>query len=231
MSDNRIGRMTEPTDELRRRKSANARRSDGLHVLYRHWGEGNQLLYVGITDSPRRRNREHASDKDWWHEVRATTYEHFVSRDELIAAEAHAIRTEHPRYNRALRAYVCAACGGEVDPGTQRSPGERRPEPTPLRSPSVRRQPSGARDPHILDDVRVVWPSGCAKAWSGDLVARLRQVFPGRYSGLDEMRLALALKPHGVRPRQVKSGGINRQGYAREDFHRTVTELSLAVNE
>ena len=69
------------------------------HGVYRHYAEGDILLYVGYTSRLNRRNSEHAASESWWREVADTTWESFDSRDEAIHAELKAIQTEHPLWN------------------------------------------------------------------------------------------------------------------------------------
>lgn len=71
------------------------------HALYRFYSRTGQLLYVGITNDPSKRFKEHGLDKPWWSRVAEIKIERFSSRAELAAAEIRAIETEHPRYNRA----------------------------------------------------------------------------------------------------------------------------------
>src|SRR5690554_1971689 len=51
-------------------------------ALYRLSSYDADLLYVGITDNPDRRLREHAKTQSWWHQVepRLTQLEWFASR-------------------------------------------------------------------------------------------------------------------------------------------------------
>lgn len=67
--------------------------------LYRLFGPGGELLYIGIAGNPGRRFEQHAGDKPWWGEVASLKVEHFVSRVEASVAEVAAIRAEAPRYN------------------------------------------------------------------------------------------------------------------------------------
>lgn len=73
----------------------------GQHVLYRFFDEAGALLYVGVTNNPRTRFRDHRAYSPWWHKSTTITLTRFKSRTELEAAELTAIRTEHPKYNRA----------------------------------------------------------------------------------------------------------------------------------
>lgn len=68
-------------------------------ALYRLRDQEGWLLYVGITDNPERRWKDHAKDKPWWPEVADRSIDWLPSRAHAIAAEAAAIRTERPRHN------------------------------------------------------------------------------------------------------------------------------------
>jgi predicted GIY-YIG superfamily endonuclease len=68
--------------------------------VYRFYDWSNRLLYVGVSDNLPRRLIEHEADKEWWWEVAWVKVEHWNSREEALAVEAIAIRTEKPRYNR-----------------------------------------------------------------------------------------------------------------------------------
>lgn len=72
---------------------------DDSHVLYRMHGHDGDLLYVGITCRPPSRFKNHRNTKDWWSEVATIGVTTLASRDELLAMERQAIRTEAPRYN------------------------------------------------------------------------------------------------------------------------------------
>lgn len=73
-------------------------------TLYRLYDESGDLLYVGISVRPFQRVKEHRGDKEWWTQVASQTFTHYHTRDEAADAELEAIRTEHPRYNKAGRA-------------------------------------------------------------------------------------------------------------------------------
>lgn len=68
-------------------------------VLYRIYGEGGHLLYIGQTSQPNMRLRKHAESKDWWPGVATITLEHFSSRDDIERAEKMAIASEQPMLN------------------------------------------------------------------------------------------------------------------------------------
>jgi hypothetical protein len=86
-------------------------------TLYRmHDGFG-RLLYVGRTINPIERMRDHRLGKDWWPRVAAILLEQFDTLEELVEAEAEAIRTEHPIYNimgDSIRNKI-AAIGRQID--------------------------------------------------------------------------------------------------------------------
>lgn len=83
-------------------------------TLYRLYDGEDALLYVGIAGNPGRRFEQHRKDKPWWGSVGAVRLEHFDTREEAMAAELDAIRTEHPRHNivgRSLRPTNCPGVG------------------------------------------------------------------------------------------------------------------------
>lgn len=69
------------------------------HVLYRFRNADNVLLYVGITDSIRRRFNEHSKQVAWWSDVASCQIEFFPSRQALALAEYLAILNEKPLHN------------------------------------------------------------------------------------------------------------------------------------
>lgn len=72
-------------------------------ALYRIFGEGDLLLYVGISGSPERRWVRHSETQPWWPEVRSMKFAWHESREDALIAEKQAIREEKPRYNVQLR--------------------------------------------------------------------------------------------------------------------------------
>lgn len=69
------------------------------HILYRIYGDDEQLLYIGVTANPGIRVTEHSETKSWWQSVRSITLQNFPSRAELMWAERVAIKTEDPLHN------------------------------------------------------------------------------------------------------------------------------------
>lgn len=68
-------------------------------TLYRCFDADDVLLYVGISIHPTKRLQQHHRDSAWWHQVAKVTFVHGQPRPAALAAEAEAIRTEHPRFN------------------------------------------------------------------------------------------------------------------------------------
>ncbi|WP_020664081.1 FtsK/SpoIIIE domain-containing protein [Amycolatopsis benzoatilytica] len=73
-----------------------------------------------------------------------------------------------------------------------------------------------------LADAVAVFGRGEDKLWSDVIVGRLAELRPNQYGGWTAQNLATALKPHGVKPKQVwatdpETGrGANRNGYTRD---------------
>lgn len=67
-------------------------------ALYRHFDADGILLYVGISATPAYRLSQHI-DREWFNDIRRVEIEMFPSREEAIAAEITAIKTEAPRFN------------------------------------------------------------------------------------------------------------------------------------
>lgn len=73
---------------------------DHNHVLYRFFNGADQLLYVGITNNPITRLKDHIKRSCWLRDATHVTLEHFPDRPSLEQAERTAIQNEHPRHNR-----------------------------------------------------------------------------------------------------------------------------------
>lgn len=69
------------------------------YALYRFFGIGRQLLYIGISGSLPTRLGQHAKQKDWWHEVVSVEVQHFDTKEAVLGAEKSAIESERPAYN------------------------------------------------------------------------------------------------------------------------------------
>jgi len=68
-------------------------------ALYRLFNEADTLLYVGVSSDPDGRWSQHQSTTPWIREVSTRTLEWHPSREDALAAEGQAVRTERPRYN------------------------------------------------------------------------------------------------------------------------------------
>ncbi len=69
------------------------------HYLYRFFGAGGTLLYIGITVSIPERVKKHSVDKPWWDGVANIAKENYPNRAAALEAEQRAIIAEHPLYN------------------------------------------------------------------------------------------------------------------------------------
>lgn len=69
------------------------------HALYRFYGSGGTLLYIGITNSIPTRLKQHHRDKEWWLGVSEIRVEHYPTREAVEEAERRAIIAEKPLYN------------------------------------------------------------------------------------------------------------------------------------
>ena len=67
--------------------------------LYRHYDPSGDLLYVGISLEPLRRQKRHSEQAAWRNMICQIVIEPFAKREDALAAEQLAIRTEFPRFN------------------------------------------------------------------------------------------------------------------------------------
>ena len=76
-------------------------------AIYRHYDADGQLLYVGITNNPKRRLAEHRCRAIWRDEIDRVDVKWVGSREDALAAEAKAIREEIPVFNGGdVRSFV-----------------------------------------------------------------------------------------------------------------------------
>lgn len=73
---------------------------DTRTALYRHWNAADDLLYVGISMNVARRTCAHSERSHWYDDIARISVEWFDGRREALEAEAHAIRSERPLWNR-----------------------------------------------------------------------------------------------------------------------------------
>lgn len=70
-------------------------------AVYRVFNVAGALLYVGISDNPKRRFAQHHDEKYWWVDVARWEITWFPDRETALAEEARAIVEETPAYNLA----------------------------------------------------------------------------------------------------------------------------------
>ena len=70
------------------------------NVLYRHFDQKGDLLYIGISLSSIHRLASHLRHSEWALEIRTVVLERFASRREALIAEERAIKSENPKFNR-----------------------------------------------------------------------------------------------------------------------------------
>lgn len=68
-------------------------------TVYRAYDADGELLYVGYTDNPEKRVRDHARDSYWHAATTRWTFEEHPTREAAKAAEYDAIRAESPHCN------------------------------------------------------------------------------------------------------------------------------------
>lgn len=69
-------------------------------ALYRHFDADGVLLYVGISNSVTSRTGDHITYSPWATRIENIRVEFFDTRDEACAAEARAIISERPQFNK-----------------------------------------------------------------------------------------------------------------------------------
>ena len=67
--------------------------------LYRHYHPSGDLLYVGISLEPLRRQKTHTKTARWRNMICRIVIEPFATREAALTAEQYAIRTEFPKFN------------------------------------------------------------------------------------------------------------------------------------
>jgi len=67
--------------------------------LYRHYHPNGDLLYVGVSLEPLRRQDSHLKTATWRDMITHIVIEPFATREEALAAEQRAIRKEFPKFN------------------------------------------------------------------------------------------------------------------------------------
>lgn len=106
-------------------------------ALYRFYDASEKLLYVGITNDPWRRWRQHVQEKPWYPQVKHQAVTWYDGRIAAEKAERVAIRCEHPQFNIA----------GAVRPVTQETAAKPVPQPPPVAEPQQAAEPSESPAP------------------------------------------------------------------------------------
>ena len=70
-------------------------------ALYRHFDDAGVLLYVGISNDPITRGKDHARGSVWHRFATETEATWYHTREDAEHAEAEAIRSERPLFNAA----------------------------------------------------------------------------------------------------------------------------------
>ncbi|MFI8360739.1 GIY-YIG nuclease family protein [Streptomyces sp. NPDC085612] len=83
--------------------------TDRPTALYRLYDVAGHLLYIGSSNDPTRRWREHRKEMFWWREVDRHEHQWFPTEVLAFTAERDAIFTEQPRYNKTLPGPVLPA--------------------------------------------------------------------------------------------------------------------------
>jgi predicted GIY-YIG superfamily endonuclease len=68
-------------------------------AVYRLYDADGTPLYIGLTNDPERRFKQHRSSKPWWPQVARKVIDWYPTRDRAFLEEADAIETETPIHN------------------------------------------------------------------------------------------------------------------------------------
>ena len=86
-----------------------------IYTVYRAFDGDGGLLYVGYSSDVRRRIDRHRDSSRWFEFAAHFTFEDFPTQRMALQAEAKAIRTEYPEYNKSL-ATPTALRRGNINP-------------------------------------------------------------------------------------------------------------------
>lgn len=73
---------------------------DERTAVYRLYGSDGFLMYVGITNDPDRRFKQHAADREWWPGVVDRQVDWYTRRCDAEMAEQAAIKVHAPPWNK-----------------------------------------------------------------------------------------------------------------------------------
>jgi hypothetical protein len=186
-------------------------------ALYRFYGAGDQLLYVGITERLGKRWETHMRNKPWWPDVRRQTVHWHPTRAQASEAEVAAIVDEKPLYNvvhsTRHRGGVDVVTALSALDAAARAIAHARAliEPAPARTAAPRKAgPSGGAidTDKLLSDLPSV--VGSARVRLSVLPELLRQVDPLYlpYRKITGSHIAQALRSRGIRV--TNTGNVRR---------------------
>ena len=72
-------------------------------VVYQHFDENGEVLYVGVTHNHKYRTYQHKARSPWWPSVKKVKIMRFKSRDVADLYEAYLIAVKKPPNNKAFR--------------------------------------------------------------------------------------------------------------------------------
>jgi hypothetical protein len=75
-------------------------------MVYRFFNGRNDLLYLGVTISPRGRWQAHKASAPWWSDVRWVSIKLYPHERSALDAEVVAIKTERPPFNKRSAAHA-----------------------------------------------------------------------------------------------------------------------------
>lgn len=91
-----------------------------ITTVYRHFDKRGVLLYVGISNDPKRRLAEH-KNKRWFRLIHKVTEKQFKTRGLALKEEERAIKSEDPIYNKVynnenrIPGYLTTKYLGEIE--------------------------------------------------------------------------------------------------------------------
>lgn len=85
------------------------RHADKRTYVYRLFDDAGRLIYIGSTMEPEGRVEHHRKNMWWGPQIKRMSFKVYPDRQSGIEAEAHAIRTENPRWNINHRSYGSAS--------------------------------------------------------------------------------------------------------------------------
>tara|TARA_R110000751_G_scaffold307812_1_gene431864 strand:- start:42395 stop:42844 length:450 start_codon:yes stop_codon:yes gene_type:complete len=85
-------------------------------AVYRHIGHENDLLYVGVSAEPFRRQREHAASSRWFPGISRVDFDWFEDKRDAQTEERRAITFDAPQFNQRRASWPDnAAVGASPD--------------------------------------------------------------------------------------------------------------------